>query len=238
MLSYIDIIITKKLSIFSVVFILISIVLIWLMFFYFSSPQISSFVRISEQKFILEDFFKESFLIVELFSILFVVLLVSLEISSNINHFDAYFISLTSKPFFIINKIISFLIIMLVYLMLIFLGMIIIYIISFKNVFYLNFIVKAFIFYYLFMLIYFGFSYLFFLFFNNYFIFLFVFLLYFFNKFVFDFRENKGYLLPKISINISEKVIDFNANIIYIIIYIVDILVLIIEIYSLKDLKC
>lgn len=230
--------IDKKMSFISVLFMLISIILIYIITIFNASFNLSEFQLLDAYQLVVENFLEESINLIEIISVMFVIFLVELDLFYNNDNFDCYFISIKGKKNYFIVKMISYLIIILFYIVVVFLGVGIIYLIRFKNIMYVHFIFSCFYHYLLYLIFYFLIAFMFLLIFKNYFSAMLVFVYYWLGKVI---ETNNNILLaifPKIYLNIEERNVSFgNMNIIYIILYIVILYVINEKIYEYKDLK-
>ena len=132
MINLISININKRLTIISMLFILISIILSIGLLIYYASFDLSLFQILNEYEFIFSNFIAESIQFIEIIVILFIILLSMMELFYNINNFDAYFISLTCKKEYFIAKLLSYLLVILTYVSVIFFAFFIIYFLRFN----------------------------------------------------------------------------------------------------------
>ena len=188
----------KKISFLSVVFMLISIGLIFVITITNASFNIGDYQLLNQKEIIVENFLYESFQLTEIISIIFIILLVELELFYNNDNFDAYFVALKGKSRYFIVKIISYLLIILFYTTIIFLGIMIVYLLRFETVEYLYFIFECFIHYLLYFVLYFFVGMIFLLLFKNYFSAMLIFIYYWLGKMVETKEEIILAILPNI----------------------------------------
>ena len=144
----------KKLSFLSVVFMMISIFLIFLITVINSSFDLNDYQLLSNEKIVASNFFFESFQVTEIIAIVFIILLVELELFHNNENFDCYYVALKGKGKYFLVKILSYLIILCFYTLVVFIGIGIIYLIRFNSIEYINFIFNSFYLYLIYLINY------------------------------------------------------------------------------------
>lgn len=237
MLHLITINFNKKLSFISVLFMLISLLAIYFVVIYNASFNVSQMVFLDENKLIVNEFFRESFQLIELIEVIFIILLVELELFYNTDNFDSYFISLKGKQKFYISKMITYLMIILIYTFLVFAGLTIIYLVRFQNVSYIRLILEGFYFYVIYLLVIYSMTYIFMLLFRNYFSAMLIFIYYWFCKII-ELKSNiLATLFPNIIVDVDTMKISFETNIVFILIYLVVLFFVLTKIYIKTDLK-
>ena len=229
--------IDKKLSFTSMFFMFITILLIYVLAIYNASFELSDFKTLDQNYIILENYILETFQLIELIGIIFIIILIELELVYNTDNFDSYFIALKGKKNVFVSKIIGYLIILIFYNTLIFMGVLIIYFIRFKSVKLLSFIINSYFIYLIYFTMFLFITYLFMLFFKNYFIAIVIFIYYWLCRIIET--ENKFFniLCPKIEVDLFNNNISFSINIYYIIIYILILIMFCGKLYEVKDLK-
>ena len=237
MFKLIEINIDKKLSFTSMFFMFISILLIYVLAIYYASFELSDFKTLDQNYIILENYILETFQLIELIGIIFIIILIELELVYNTDNFDSYFIALKGKKNVFVSKIIGYLIILIFYNTLIFMGVLIIYFIRFKSVKLLSFIINSYFIYLIYFTMFLFITYLFMLFFKNYFIAIVIFIYYWLCRIIET--ENKFFniLCHKIEVDLFNYNISFSINIYYIIIYILILIMFCGKLYEVKDLK-
>lgn len=121
-------------------------------------------------------------MLLDLLGLFFIILLMGLEISSNVNRYEAYFVALNGKLSFYIQKIITLLIVCFIFVFYLYFVLIFIYFIRFKTSFIAIEILKGFLAFYLCLSIYQCLAFTLILLFKNYFSLFLLFLFYFLNK--------------------------------------------------------
>lgn len=202
-----------------------------------ASFNISDFQLLNQEKIIIENFLLESFRLTEIISIIFIILLVELELFYNNDNFDSYFVALKGKNKYFIVKIISYLFIIFFYTTIIFIGIMLVYLVRFKNTEYLYFIFECFIYYLLYFILYFFVGMMFLLLFKNYFSAMLVFLYYWFGKMLETDEKIILAIFPNIYLNILEKSISFKINILFVGLYVLILIFLNKKVYMIKDMK-
>ena len=187
----------------------------------------------------IKNFFLEINEIFMLISIFFVLLLALLELISNSNNFDIYFVSIGKKPQIIIAKIVAYSLIILFYLLLNYFGIIIIYLIRFKIHYFFKEISLLFIFHFFFLEILFLFSLLLINITHNYFVVLVPIGLYWMAKIDFSIKYNQIFHYVFLNLNyVYEKIaFDFMTPNYYPIIYYLFLFFLNVLLYSNQDIK-
>ena len=227
----------KKLSFISVIFMLISLIAIYMVTIYNASFNLDNFLFISERKMYCFEFFNETFQLIELIQVIFIILLVELELFYNTDNFDSYFVSLEGKKKYFRSKIITYIVIIFFYTLLVFLGVVLIYLIRFQDIEHLNFIIKIFIHYLLYFMVIFGVSFLFLLMFRNYFSAMLVFIYYWISQMI-EVKSNiLKVLLARVVLNVEEQSISFGVGILYVIVFLIVLFLSLDLIYQNSDLK-
>ena len=237
MLRLIEINIDKKLSFASIFFMFITILLIYVLAIYNASFELSDFKTLDQNYIILENYILETFQLVELIGVIFIIILIELELVYNQDNFDSYFIALKGKKNVFVSKIIGYLIILFFYTILIFIGVLIIYFIRFNSVKLLSFIISSCFVYFIYFSMFLFITYLFMLFFKNYFIAIIVFIYYWLCRIIETDNNFFKLLCPKIEVDLVNSNISFSTNIYYIIIYILILMMFCGKLYEIKDLK-
>jgi len=235
MCNAISINIEKRLSIFSIVFITISLVLMVLLFIYQAGFDYNSFQMLNDRKLIITNFFAESLSLIDIISTLFIIVLITLELVFNISNFDAYFICIYKKSKYYLIKIISYLIIVFFYITFIFLSLSIIYMVRFEESRLIYFIFNTYCSYLLYLLYLFYLSYFILQVFNNYFSTILIFILYWVTKLLSDF-DFINYIFVSVSVDYVHFKTSFSTNGIYLIIYLLIIFFLSYKLYLDSDL--
>ena len=237
MFNLITINIDKKLSLFSVLFMLVSIVAIFIISIFEASFNLSAFKTLDEEFIIMENFVNETISLMEIIQILFIILLVELELFHNTDNFDSYFISLKGKKKYFIAKISSYVIIVFFYTSFVFLGFMIIYMLRFKNTKLIFLILKCYGNYLIYFLVFFFIAYLVMLLFKNYFSMIIIFIYYWITKMIESKNEIILTLFPKITLNLEKVEVSFQTNLMFIICFIFILFWLCKKVYDFKDLK-
>lgn len=237
MINLITINFNKKISFISVLFMLVSLLAIYFVIYYNASFNINDFLFLTENKLITNDFFNESLQLIELIEVLFIILLVQLEHFYNTDNFDSYFVTLVGKDRFFVSKLLTYFFIILLYTFFVFSGLTLIYLVRFKSIFYLKFILKVSFFCLLYSLIFFAISYIFLLLFRNYFSAMIVFIYYWIGKII----ESKSTLIqtifPKINLDVESQKVIFSVNNYYVICYVFVLFTILRNTYNKVDLK-
>lgn len=237
MFKLIEINIDKKLSFTSIFFMFITVLLIYVLAIYNASFELSDFSTLDQSYIILENYILETFQLIELIGIIFIIILIELELVYNTDNFDSYFIALKGKKNVFVSKIIGYLIILFIYTTLIFMGVLIIYFIRFNSVKLLSFIINCYFIYLMYFIMFLFISYLFMLLFKNYFIAVVVFVYYWLCRIIETDNKFLKILCPKIEVDLFNSNISFSTNIYYIIIYILILIMFCGKLYEIKDLK-
>lgn len=227
----------KKLSLLSVMFMLVSVFLIYLITFLNASFNLTEFELLDSVSIVISNFFEESISTVEIIGLVFIILLVELELFQNNDNFDSYFVSIKGKSYYFMIKIFSYIFIIVFYTLIIFLGILIIYVVRFNSLNYVSYIFECFGYYLLYFILYFLISLLFMFWFKNYFSAMLVFIYYWLCKIVETNDEIILAILPNIYLNIKEQSVSFNVNIVFIIIFLLVLILANKKIYEIKDLK-
>lgn len=233
MLKIIGLNIDKKLSMFSMIFMFTSILVIFVVSIYQASFDLSEFKTICEYDIVVGNYISETFQLIEIISILFLILLVELELFYNTDNFDSYFVSLKGRRSYFNVKIITYSIILFFYTAFVFLGTMIIYLIRFKDTNFINYFVDAFANYFMYFYFIFALSYVFLVLFKNYFSAMIVFLYYWIGKLV----EEGNYIFVKPKMDFELKTMGFNTESIYVVLLIVILIFICKKIYITKDMK-
>lgn len=229
--------IDKKLSIFSTIFMLVSIVIVYLISIYYASFELSEFATLNEYNLVVSNYISDSILLIEIISVFFIILLVELELFYNTENFDSYYVTLVGKDKYFIAKTAGYIFVILFYTAFIFLGLVIIYLIRFKTTQLLEYFISIFHSYLIYNMLIFSLSYLLLILFKNYFSAMLVFLYYWASKLIEQNSDLLNIVFPKISINpISEKV-NFNIKTNNVLLLVMLLLIFCKYIYRNKDLK-
>lgn len=237
MFNLVKVNIDKKLSLFSLIFMAISLVAIYLISLFEASFNLTSFQTLNQENIIVENFFVETIGFFEIIGVVFVILLVELELFHNTDNFDSYFVSLKGKKQYFVAKIISYIVVVSMFILMAFLGFILIYLVRFKTTTLIPLLIQTILFYFLYFQLMFILAYLFVLIFKNYFSAILVFIYYWITKMIDTETELINILFPKITINILKEEVLFQVNIIYIICLVLFLFLISSKIYKLKDLK-
>jgi hypothetical protein len=228
--------INKRLSLVSLVFIILSLALIYFLFIYQASFKIGEFDFLNNINLLRENYITESIQTIEITSVFFIIFLVALELFYNTNNFDAYFITLTNKTDYLIAKLTSYLIIILSYELFIFLGIIIIYLFHFKEIKEVEFIINIALHYIVFFLYIFFLVYLVLLLFHNYFSSILIFIFYWISKMIEDVNEYKKYIFLNVIIDYKSENVSFSFTNTYLFVFIITLIFLCLFINKKKDL--
>ena len=174
----------KKMSFLSFVFMIISVMLVYVICVYNASFGLSEYQLLDQWNIVVGNYLMETLQLIELLGVIFIVLLVELELFHNTDNFDSYFVVLKGKKKFFVTKMLSYLIIILFYTSVIFLGFIFIYIIRFNAIFHCELILSCFVNYLIYFLILFLISFLVMLLFKNYYSVILIFLYYWTTKMI------------------------------------------------------
>lgn len=227
----------KKMSFLSLVFMILSIMLVYGICIYNASFELSEFYLLEQWDIIVDNYLIESLHLIEFIGVIFIVLLVELELFYNTDNFDSYFVVLKGKNIFYLSKFLSYLIIIFLYTLILFLGFILIYIIRFKTIFHCEFMLNCFVIYLLYFVTLFMISFLVMILFKNYYSIILVFLYYWITKIV----DNKNVvlktLLPKIDIDVSKMNVNIGSNIGYLLLFMGILFIINMHIYGKKDMK-
>lgn len=237
MIDLININLNKRLSIISIIFVFISLFLITVLLYYNASFNISNFELLDNKELILENYILDSIQTIEIIGVFFVIFLVALELFYNINNFDAYFIALTNKRDYFISKITSYIIIITLYFLLVFINLIIIYTIRFNEIKELQFLLEILKNYMLYYILIFMISYVVLLLFYNYFSSIILFIFYWISKMTEEDNFINKYILLNIKIDFKERKIFTSFTQTYFFFYIIILTFLALFIYKKKDLK-
>ena len=227
----------KKLSYASMIITFVSLIAIYLVAVFNASFNVNGYMYLEEKAFLIKDFFQETFLLVELIGIIFVVLVVELELFYNTDNFDSYFVSVFGKEKFIVSKIYAYLLIILNYTVLMFLGITIIYFMRFNSIEYIKFIIDGFYHYTIYFSLVFLIAFIFVLSFKNYFSAMIVFIYYWLSKIFESNTKLVNIIFPKIIIDLDKYKISFGVDFIYILFGILFMFVTILHTYRKLDLK-
>lgn len=236
MFNTISINIEKRLSLFSIVFIAISLVLMVLLFVYQAGFDYSSFQILNDRKLIISNFFSESLNLIDIISTLFIIVLITLELVFNIANFDAYFICIFKKHKYYFIKVFSYLVIIFFYVTFIFLSLAIIYMLRFEESIYIYFIFNTYCSYFLYLIYLFFLSYFILQIFNSYFSTILIFIFYWATKLLSDF-EFINYIFVGVRVDFNRFETTFSTNGIYLIIYLLTIFLLSYKLYLDSDLS-
>lgn len=237
MFDLIGININKRLSLISLIFIFISIVLMFLLLLYHASFNISYFELLNNKSLLKENYFIDSLQTIEIIGVFFVIFLVALELFYNINNFDAYFVSLSNKKDYLVTKIISYLIIIWAYFLIIFMMFIAIYLLRFKEMSDTYKMFKLMIDYIIYFTFIFLVSYVILLLFHNYFSSILLFIFYWITKIIEEVNFIKKYIFLDTKFNIETLELTYSFEKPYLMIYFITLVFLCLFIYKKKDLK-
>ena len=229
----------KKLSIFSILFMFITIVLIYIIAYYYASFNLSYYEILEQNELLKNNYITDTFQVVEVIGVIFVIFLVELELFNNIDNFDAYFISITSKKKVFAVKIFNYLSIIFIYILYIYIGIVSIYILRFKDIEILFFESKLFISLYIYLIFIFMIAYLLLLAFYNYFTAIVVFVMYWCSKLFVTTEFDKIFkvIFFRLEYDLNKYEVAFTIDFIYIIVYIIVVYFICRVIYLKKDLK-
>lgn len=236
MMRLIMINVEKRLSFLSIIFILISIIIISSVSIYQASFNLSFFMVLNEYELLLQNYLMESIQIVEVIGVLFIILLVASELFYNINNFDSFFVSYFKKSTFIISKIFGYLIIIFIYFLIIFVSLAMVYMIRFRSVIELCFIFDIFSYYFVFFIIIYLITHIILVLFHNYFASLIIFVLYWVCKIIEKSFISK-YIFLSVVIDFDKRIVEFSFDFIYLVIYFLTLLIILISLYKKTDLK-
>lgn len=237
MLRIIGLNIDKKFSIFSTIFMFVSVLLIYLICYLNASFDLKEFDTLINYDLLNEIYLCESLELIELITVIFIILLVQMDLFYNTNNFDAYFVSLVGKRKYFFVKIISYLMMIFMFVTTVFVGFLIIYLIRFKSVLYLPLIIESFFKYFFYFVMIFSISFFFLTLFNNYFSAFFIFLYFWLSKLIENNNQITEILFPKVIINIEEAAINFSCNFLVVIFWILSFIYLSKKLYEFNDLK-
>lgn len=237
MFDLITINLNKRLSLISLIFIFISIILIFFLLLYNASFDITYFELLNNKDLLKQNYILDSLQTIEIIGVFFVIFLVALELFYNINNFDVYFISLTNKKDYLISKVISYLIIIYIYFLIIFLMFISVYLFRFNELSNILNMLKIMIDYIVYFTFIFLVSYVILLLFHNYFSSILLFIFYWITKIIEEDNFIKKYIFLDIKINIETLEVSFSFEKFYLMIFLVTLVLLCLFIYKKKDLK-
>lgn len=237
MFDLITINLNKRLSLISLIFIFISIILIFFLLLYNASFDITYFELLNNKDLLKQNYILDSLQTIEIIGVFFVIFLVALELFYNINNFDVYFISLTNKKDYLISKVISYLIIIYIYFLIIFLMFISVYLFRFNELSNILNMLKIMIDYIVYFTFIFLVSYVILLLFHNYFSSILLFIFYWITKIIEEDNFIKKYIFLDIKINIETLEVSFSFEKFYLMIFLVTLVLLCLFIYKKNDLK-
>ena len=227
----------KKLSFLSLIFMILSIVIVYFICVYNASFELSEYYLLDQRDIVVGNYLTDTLQMIEFIGVIFIILLVELELFYNTDNFDSYFVVLKGKTKYFIAKITSYLIIIFLYTVILFLGFILIYIIRFKSMVYIQLIYNCFACYFLYFLVLFLVSYFVMILFKNYYSVILTFLYYWATKII----ENKNSLLkiilPKLTVDIENNNVAFECNVWYLLLFVGILYIINMYIYKDKDMK-
>lgn len=236
MYNLISININKRLSFLSMIFMFVSSTLLISLIYFYASFDLSFFQVLNNYELVFCNFLEESTQIIELITILFIMLLVMMELFYNINNFDSYFISLSNKKTYFYAKIISYLILLFLYISITFLSVFIIYYLRFKSISEFSFLFRIYIYYLIYFVTIFLISYFILLIFRNYFSMIIIFLIYWISKIIESEKFNRYFFLS-LKINYEKRSVNFSFNKFYLTMYIIILFLFCFKTYVKKDIK-
>ena len=240
MMSLIKINLEKKLNKASLIFIIISLLFVLFLAIYNANFNKSVVAIKLNRLTYTTNYIVETEEIVVAFSMLFVILLSLLELYNNTNHFDAYFVANCGRYRVIVAKVISYLIIIVLYTVSTYIILAIIYFFRFKNSYFNLLFVKLFLYTLLYLIYLFVISLALVRLTENFFSISFVLITYFLNKFDFDKKVKPviSYISPSFKYDIINNNVSFDITTYYTLSLIVVGIILLVTIYLFKDIKC
>ena len=229
----------KKFNKISILFMTLSIIFIYFIAYYNACLNEKYYVVLLDFNTYVNNYILETEEVISFTGLFFILLLSELELLGNSESFDSYFIVSKGRLKTIIAKIISYLIIIVLFTLFIYLGITIIYLIRFQNMYYLMYVFKLFGYRIIYFIFIFLLSFLIIQIFKNYFAVLIPLGLYWVTRMDFNKNINKimKYLYLNIEYDVINKKIDFGIyHLEYL--YLSVLLILIVAVYHFKNIKC
>ena len=227
----------KKLSFLSLIFMVISVVLIYAICFYNASFEMTEYYLLDQWDIVVDNYLTETIRMIEFIGVIFIILLVELELFYNTDNFDSYFVVLKGRRKYFIAKTISYLLIIFFYTFIIFLGFVLIYIIRFKSTVYIKFIFNCFSYYLIYFAVVFFVGYFVMILFKNYYSVILTFLYYWATKIIESNNAVLKIILPNVTVDIEKSGVSFDCSVCYLLIFIVLLCIINMYIYQEKDMK-
>ena len=227
----------KKLSFLSLIFMIISVVLIYAICFYNASFEMAEYYLLDNWDIVVNSYLTETIQMIEFIGVIFIILLVELELFYNTDNFDSYFVVLNGKRKYFFAKTISYVLIIFFYTFIIFLGFILIYIIRFKSIVYIKLIFDCFVHYLVYFIVVFFVGYFVMILFKNYYSVILAFLYYWVTKIIDRKNAVLKIILPNITVDIEKSRVSFECSIWYLLIFTVLLCIINMYIYQEKDMK-
>ena len=227
----------KKLSFLSLIFMAISILLVYAICIYNASFDMAEYYLLDQWDIVVENYLAETIQMIEFVGVVFIILLVELELFYNTDNFDSYFVVLQGRKKYFVAKSISYFIIIFFYTLIIFLGFILIYIIRFKSTAYISLIIDSFTQYFLYFILIFSVGYFVMILFKNYYSVILGFLYYWGTKIIESKNGVLKVLMPNVIVDIEKNTVAFNCSLWYLLIFLVLLCIINMYIYQEKDMK-
>lgn len=230
----------KKLTKMSVLFMVFSLIFIWFIGIYNANLKITGYELIINYNSSIKDFLSETSEIVVLVGVLFAIILSLLEIDNQVASFDAFYIVHFGRMNYHNSKLIAYSIIISTYITYLFLGIALIYLYRFKNIYYLNLIFKMYFDTIIYILYFFLIGYNLVLISKNHFSVMIIILIYWFSKIFINnqFDKYSKYFLLRLNFDYENFKFGFEINYLYVIINVIVHLFVNYFIYAKKDIKC
>lgn len=217
-----------------------SLLFIWFVTIYNANFKISGYELVVNYNNSIKDFLSETIEVILLVGVLLIIILSLLEVDNNVASFDAFYITCFGRTNFHSSKLIAYLIIIACYLTYLYLGILLIYLWRFQNIYYLNFILKMYLDTLFYMCYLFLVAYNLLLISKNHFSSITIILFYWFSKIIKNNKLDQFFkvILMRLNFNYEKFSFGFEINYFYVILNIVIHLGLNYFIYLKKDLKC
>ncbi len=218
----------------------ICILFIWVVALYNANFRVDNYDFVINYVESIKEFLMETNEVILIVSILFVIVLALQEISHNSVNFDVYFIVRYSRFRFHSAKIIAFIIILCIFTAYLYLGILIIYLWRFNNVYYLGFVFKMFSDTLLYLTFMFLAGHTVVIITNNSFSALIVIMLYWTSRLLINTKLDKylKYIVLRVKMNYEVLSYGFNVDYFWVIINLSVLIIINFMIYLKKDLKC
>ena len=230
----------KRLNKGTIIFIFIAIFFVWFLAIYNADFQLSSFEFISSKKILIKEYIYETNEVVKLIVFFFVIMLNIQEVTNEIDRFDAYFVSRFGKKRIFCAKIISMLFLIFAFMLLLYLGIILIYLFRFYEMNFLKNLFFIFINYLLYFVFIFLIGFILITIFKNYYSLLLIIAMYWFFEVIVDspFFKIAKHLFLRVEFNIEKCYSNFDLSYTYILWLMIGYCCLAGLIYQKKDLNC